>query len=1409
MQGSSTMVKSKLVTVLFSPLFFCFISFIAEATYAEAIHNNTNNVATPNKEDWIPDILVPWKKWVLFDKKTAECPFLFNNDQERFCAWPGVLELTVNSTVGASFTQQWHVFGESWISLPGNQQAWPQQVTLNGQPATVLSENERARILLQPGEYQVKGKFLWQKLPSSLSLPQESRLVILKIDGKENEHPVVDETGRLWFSDAVTEVLQNTAEDNIKLRVFRKINDAVPVTIETLITLDISGKPREITIGPALLSQQIPMRVTSDLPVKIDHTGMITLQARAGTANIHLLSRSIEPITTLALPPPAREPVAPSSGDSRRADASPLWPQEELWVFNPDPQLRTVNLAGLASIDPSQTLLPENWQSLQAFRALPNQKLIITTEQRGQTKLQNQLALKRIAWLDASGKGYTLVDKLIGTMQTGWRLEQLPPLALGRIELDNKMQLITQLPNSKGIGIEVRSRDVDITATSRQEDKKGTLPLNGWNVTLNSITTQINLPPAWRILGIVGAENTVGTWWDSWSVFDVFLVFLISIAVAKLSDFRWGIVALLTLLLLHSETDAPKYIWISILLALALGRFFVSGKMYYVITTYKWISFALLFLIGLPFALQQIQTAIYPQTESRFSLQPKPLVLAPTPQENEVAVSSTMMVSGAPKMKDMAVMNAPALPVTPVAISVPIEPYEPQGIIQTGPAIPEWQWNRAQFSNKSVPVVGESVYIFYLSPFMTRLLNIAGVILMVLLGLHLSGYPKDDFRRGSAGSLILTMMGFILFTSSLMPNTVYAEMPSQEILNTLQERLLKPALCVPNCATVSGMLIETDQENLTLTLQMQVGADVAVPIPGDSNWMPQQIIVDGKPAGTITQGQRILLALSAGAHQVVLKGALPEKESVFVSVPLSAQYVDVSPTSQWRVTNVFANLLQGSSLQLIRQNTALNEDSTEEKETCGRNVVCEENRAQQTNNHVEIPPFVRVERHFDIGKKITIETEVWRVAPEQGAINISVPLLPHEQVVETGLSISDNKVNVSLGSDEHRLAWHSTLPDNSNILELSAPKTLDFTEVWQLKVSPLWHLSTTGIPPLANPSWQTSWVPTWQPWPAEKVNAQLLMPKAVSGNTMTIDRLVIHSQIGEREKQAQLRLHLRSSLGGQHIIMIPPEAVVTQVLANRLPVPVHQIKQQVVLPILPGVQEFEIDWREPNHSLSEITTEWVDVGMPSNNTVMSLSLPQNRWVIATGGAQFGPSVMVWALLIGMCVLGWALWRFTEMPLKLYDWIFLALGVSTALPVSILLLAVWLAIFMQRPRWTDHLTRRWFNFVQIVLVIFTIIVFATLIGNLGVGLLADPQMWVQSFQASFINNEEAQYLPFVWYVDHAPNILKQGWVFSLPLWVYRTLMLAWSLWFAFSVIAWLRWGWERFTYKTIWRKKVPS
>ncbi|MBW6454042.1 MAG: hypothetical protein K0A92_09730 [Methyloprofundus sp.] len=138
----------------------------------------------------IPKPLEPWVNWVLEDSPRYQCPFSYNNHQQKYCAWPSQLNLTLNKQQG-QFNSYWQVYNDSYISLPGDSNFWPQNVSINDKPAIVIKHNNSPTIKLSAGQYHIQGEFFWPSLPDSLSIPEQTGLTSVKLLGKDIASPVV------------------------------------------------------------------------------------------------------------------------------------------------------------------------------------------------------------------------------------------------------------------------------------------------------------------------------------------------------------------------------------------------------------------------------------------------------------------------------------------------------------------------------------------------------------------------------------------------------------------------------------------------------------------------------------------------------------------------------------------------------------------------------------------------------------------------------------------------------------------------------------------------------------------------------------------------------------------------------------------------------------------------------------------------------------------------------------------------------------------------------------------------------------------------------------------------------------------------------------------------------------------
>ena len=96
----------------------------------------------------------------------------------------------------------------------------------------------------------------------------------------------------------------------------------------------------------------------------------------------------------------------------------------------------------------------------------------------------------------------------------------------------------------------------------------------------------------------------------------------------------------------------------------------------------------------------------------------------------------------------------------------------------------------------------------------------------------------------------------------------------------------------------------------------------------------------------------------------------------------------------------------------------------------------------------------------------------------------------------------------------------------------------------------------------------------------------------------------------------------------------------------------------------------------------------------------------------------------------------------------------------------------------------------------LLAVITLAALAGLYSAIERGLLGIPDMQIAG-------NHSTRF-QLNWIQDRIDGTMPMPWVASPPLWVYRLLMLAWSLWLAFSLVSWLRWGWGCFSTTRIWK-----
>jgi hypothetical protein len=894
--------------------------------------------------------------------------------------------------------------------------------------------------------------------------------------------------------------------------------------------------------------------------------------------------------------------------------------------------------------------------------------------------------------------------------------------------------------------------------------------------------------------------------------------------------------------LCYHESGAPRWAWVFLLALEALARALPEGKLRKASVMLRFGLRVCVALMLIPFFISQLRTAIYPQLEKRGHAGP---VFMTPGAAMSIGAAAEGPMSEPPAMPEeafedegQAVQNAvdmepPAYepmrqgfdakgymppPPPPMmkmkaagragsafrgAAQAQMSPYrgrtrrmgheskrmlmnvyapDPKSQVSTGPGLPSWEWNRVSLVWRGPVKRDQGMWLWLIGPTGNFVLALARLALLLLLALCVCGQPAAEWL-GRLRPRVTPGAGVVLLCLLLLPSKASADMPTQELLNDLRGRLLRPAECEPDCVSIARMRLEATADTLRARLEVAAGAPSGLPLPGAAQaWAPSQVLLDGYPAKGLLRSRDGLLYLpvGAGVHQVLLEGPLPERESVEVPLPLKPHRLE-SQVSGWTLDGVREDGVPEDALQLSR-------------------VRGIQGGPSNTLQGGALPPFVRVERTLRLGLSWQVETRVQRLTPPGSAVVLDVPLLPGESVTSADIRVEKGKAKLSFGPQAMSLGWNSELAQAES-LPLKAPASAAWTEVWRVDASPIWHLEAEGIPVVHSENPAGGRLREWQPWPGETVALAISRPEGVPGRTLTFDSSRLSVNPGLRATDVSLEFGYRSSRGGQHILTLPEGAELQSMSQDGMGQPVRQEGRSVTLPVLPGAHAFALAWREPKGIRLFYRAPEVRLGAPSVNSSVSLTVSPDRWTLLVWGPRLGPAVL-WSVLAVLALASFGLGRLGVAPLGMREWFLLSIGLSQ-LPVHLAaLVAGWLLVLGVRRRIVIDEPWR-FDFVQVMLAFWTAASLVCLFAAIKNGLLGQPEMQISG-------NGSTAYL-LNWYQDKAADALARPGLLSLPRIAYRLAMLAWALWLASSLLAWLRWGWACINEGGLWkplRSKEP-
>lgn len=1325
----------------------------------------------------IPNLLKDWQGWVLEGEAKRLCPMA--DESQHTCVWPGELTLLATDK-GAEFKLAVDLFAPDWLELPGGPGYWPLEVKLAGAWIPVRTLDDQPQVYLPVGRHQITGRFAWASLPRTLSVPENLGLVHLSLNGKTIDQPSFEGAGQLWLAEQ--QAAAEDQSDSMDLKVFRKLTDGIPLLLTSRLELQVSGAEREVVLGPWLLNGFTPRAFNSDLPAKIEPNGQLRLQIKPGQWTISMEAHSLNPKPNLTLP------AASADG-----------PSQEVWSFQAAPTLRSVQISGGASIDPTQTTMPEDWRALPAYVLEREQALVVEELFRGNPNPpRDELRLARTLWLDFAGDGLSFRDTLSGTVYSA-RLDLAQPYELLKADISGAPQVVTQVQPGSG-GVEIRQQHLQLDAQGRLPMARQ-LPVSAWGTDMAAVNWNLNLPPAWSLLYASGADSAGGSWVTKWGLFDIFLLLIIVIALGKILRPWVGALAFVCLLITYQREGAALASWLNLAAVLALLPW-VSGAFARWLKRYAWLSFAALMLILLNFSIAQVRYALYPQlegsedmvglliadaVEDKFAMKKKadevaaPMSAEPLKAAGEVlsaqdlgAFPDTNLAESLQRVSGVAARKHYNLPKASQQI-------DPSQQTQTGTGIPKWDHNRVYLS-WSGPVTAEQITSLYWAP---PWLNRPGYVLAALLPWLLafalwqaSGLLRINLPPNFSGrALSLLLLTAVLGLGTVAPDTLAEETdnkslslrggePSPELLKELKTRLLKAPLCLPDCLSIESVALQVKDDAMRLEMVVHALAPVIYNLPASqTSWWPQLALLNGERASLRQADEVLQIALVPGRQTLLLQGNLSGRTALPLAFGLNINNLKTD-TSGWRISGEPTSAAPSSTLQLSR---AQGTSSTTDKRLAPAPMA----------------PFVRIERKLQLGLEWAIETQVSRIAPASGPIHLEVPLIPGEAPLGVQAN-AQGLIPVDLAADEATFIWTSRLKIASE-LSLTAAEQGAWIEDWQLDVAPQWHIQAEGVPQLGN-----NLAPRWLPWPGEQLRIQVAKPPAVKGNNLTLQAVELAQSVGQKAQDLTLDMTLLSNQGQDFRLTLPPGAKLTGVMHDGTMLPPIMQDGRLKLPVKPGSQSFRIGWQQFQELPLRTTTPNLEFGLPARNINVSIKLPADRWILLLGGPQMGPALLFWGVLMVVLGIAWALGRSGAAHLKAHEWVLLSLGVVAQNLLILLLLAVWFAAL----RWRGgqlHRAGRRDKFLQLALAGLSLLALGMLLSAIPQGLLSAPDMQIRPFS----------YDGLKWYSDYTSGPLPNAWVVSVPMWVYRVSMLLWSLWLAFALMRWLKWGWQQLNAGGFW------
>lgn len=1345
-------------------------------------------------EVYVPDELKPWVDWVMHGQEQFDCPYDAQGGGRVGCVWIREIEVNVrrNAPTGASFRINAYAFVDSKLTLPTSNAHKPHDVLLNAEPAILGGGNQTPRVGLPAGPHEITGELTWglEDEPEFLHVPRAA-LLSLAVDTEGPVRPFLDNNHlRLWLTRTM-ELAGEANEylaDTLSVKVFRHLEDGLPQRLTTYIELAAGGRPRVVELGKVLSDQFSLIALRSGIPANISDDGILSVLVSRGENTVVIASRANGLIDSFSYERASKE-----------------WPDEEIWGFQPNRNLRVVSVEGPPRVNLEQVQAPgplsRSGSDIYGYVLSSDSALTLIEEQRGNVNPNPaRFNIQRNLWLSFDGDSYVVADSI--QAQTDSEIRIAASYLPGKVEVDGQLRLISfDDPTAKdNPGINLNQRNANIQAVS-VIDGRGPLRANGWHVDANSLSATLHLPPGWRLLWTTGVDKVEQTWLSKWSIWDVFLCLLLVSFVFRIGGVWWAATIFVTVVLTYQESPLPTIGWLVLAGLIYLTNLVNANWFRSATSVVYWTLAVAVAIVTVYFAALSAREAVFPQLDApsyyptvqpmllsrEDSRQTEGLRFQPsvdpdtqlTKQLSVVTTTGTRLPSTSDSATTRTALSSVGSGLDSRLSSgsgaTDFDTTTHGVTIQTGPGTPSWRWRSAQLSWSGPVAKDQTVSLALMPPWATRIVAGVGAVLALLA----IGFFIAMRSTTVAGNLPGFLRGVlpVLAIALLVPTDILADTPDSRILQELRSRLTEPPDCLPDCAYVEDVRIEVDEESLGMNLLIHAEQTIAVALPkGMNSWNPNTVLANGKesPLQRDAEGSLYVL-LGPGKHTVDISANIGDLNRFEIDFPLKPSLIDIGTTA-WVVEGLTEGKLKGSHLSFAK----LSEDSTEETRL----------EPALLSASQPIQPYIQVIRRMSLAYEPTVFTTVVRIAPDNEPFTVQVPLLANETVLQATGTVQENVITLSFREDENSQSWSSQFRVDGPI-ELTAPDLRERNETWSIRGSDFWAFKYEGITPVKSDFNET----VFHPRSNETLTLNLSRPVPAPGNVFTIESANLGYVVGNRSHRTSLQLLIHASQSANFAVTLPDDAVVQGIAVRGEPQPIPA-DPRIVLPLRTGTHRYNIDWLVESGTGLMFSTPQVELESEARNINMTMSYPEDRWTLYLGGPTLGGAVMFWAVIAVVLLVAIAISRLPNMPVTTTDAILLSLGATLTNLWALLFAGAWfLAIWVRsRKREIDRI-KFFYYLKQIAYITLSVTGFSMLVSAVPTALLGQPNMHIAGYGSGPFT--------FRWFSDASDTLLPTAWVLSLPRWVFFIAMLIWSLWLAFALLKWTKSAWVAATQPEFW------